>query len=121
MRDVPERSSTIEEIVDRYQRFVRPSYQVFVAPTKQNADIVVDFTYRRILFTKLLSLLVTESTQVGFDFKGFAEEMKSECYHLGFRPAGEEMPVSVDILRLAKDYPESLGAKPTMRMRAPNE
>lgn len=121
MRDVPERSATIEEIVDRYQRFVRPSYQVFVAPTKQNADIVVDFTYRRILFTKLLSLLVTESTQVGFDFKGFVEEMKGECYHLGFRPAGEEMPVSVDILRLAKDYPESLAAKPTMRMPGSNE
>ena len=114
MRDVPERSSTIEEIVDRYQRFVRPSYQVFVAPTKQNADIVVDFTYRRILFTKLLSLLVTESTQVGFDFEGFVQEMKGECHHLGFTPAGGEMPVSIDILRLAKDYPESVSAIPNL-------
>ncbi len=116
MRDVPERGSTIEEIIDRYQRFVRPSYQVFVAPTKQNADVVVDFTYRRILFTKLLGLLLAETIRTGFDLKALVKEMRVECHHLGFTPTGGEMPVSVDILKLAKDYPESLSAKPTMQM-----
>ncbi len=116
LRDVPERGSTIEEIVDRYQRFVRPSYQVFVAPTKQNADIVVDFTFRRILFTKLLGLLLAESMRKGFDLKAFVLEMRAECHHLGFTPIGDEMPVSIDILKLAKAYPESLSAEPTMQM-----
>ncbi len=116
LRDVPERGSTIEEIVDRYQRFVRPSYQVFIAPTKQNADIVVDFTYRRLLFTKLLSLVIAESMRKGFDLQAFVKEMRAECNHLGFTPTGGEMPVSIDILKLAKAFPESLSAKPTMQM-----
>ncbi len=115
MRDVPERGSTIEEIVDRYQRFVRPSYQVFVAPTKQNADIVVDFTYRRILFTKLLGLLLAECMRQGFDLKAFVKEMRAECHHLGFTPAGGGMPVSVNILKLAKDYPESESVLPKLK------
>ena len=54
LRDTHERNATVEEIVDRYQRFVRPSYQVFVEPTAQNADILVDFTYRRAFFAELL-------------------------------------------------------------------
>ena len=46
MRDTDERGVTTEQVIDRYQRFVRPSYEIFVRPTKQNADIVVDFTFR---------------------------------------------------------------------------
>jgi len=48
-----ERGAAIEIVIDRYQRFVRPSYRVFVEPTKQSADVVVDFTYRRAIFTEL--------------------------------------------------------------------
>lgn len=112
LRDVRERASNVEEIVDRYQRFVRPSYDVFVAPTKQNADVVVDFTFRRILFTKLLTLILKTYIEEGFDLESFTRELRAECHHLGFTPRDGSMPVSIDIRKLAQDYPESVSAKP---------
>lgn len=114
LRDVRERASSVEEIVDRYQRFVRPSYDVFVAPTKQNADIVVDFTFRRILFTKLLILLLQTYMELGFDIESFTKELRVECDHLGFTPREGSMPVSIDIRKLARAYPESVSAEPTL-------
>jgi len=114
LRDVRERASSVEEIVDRYQRFVRPSYDVFVAPTKQNADVVVDFTFRRILFTKLLTLLIKTYIEKGFDIESFTKELRAECHHLGFTPREGSMPVSIDIRKLARDYPESGSAKPAL-------
>jgi uridine kinase len=114
LRDVRERASSVEEIVDRYQRFVRPSYDVFVAPTKQNADVVVDFTFRRILFTKLLTLLLKAYIEEGFDLEAFTNELRAECHHLGFTPREGSMPVSIDIRKLARDYPESVSAKPAL-------
>ena len=116
LRDVRERASDIVEIVDRYQRFVRPSYEVFVAPTKQNADVVVDFTFRRILFTKLLVLLLATYDKKGFELDSFANELRMECNHLGFTPRQGSMPVSIDIRTLARDYPESVSAMPSMLM-----
>ena len=115
LRDARERGATIEELVDRYQRFVRPSYDVFVAPTKQNADIVVDFTYRRILLTKMLTLQLRSFAEEGLDIEAFSEELRAECHHLGFTPREGSMPVSIDILKLAKDYPESASPKPSLR------
>ncbi|HWA83675.1 MAG TPA: uridine kinase, partial [Fimbriimonadaceae bacterium] len=58
LRDLQERASTVEWAIDRYQRFVRPTYQAFIEPTKQNADVVVDFTYRRAFFQELLLHMV---------------------------------------------------------------
>jgi uridine kinase len=114
LRDGPSRGATMEDVVDRYQRFVRPGYQIFVAPTKQNADIVVDFTYRRVLFSKLLTLLLMDYVEGGFQIEELVHEMRAECHHLGFTPSGAEMPVSVDILELARAYPESGAARPSM-------
>lgn len=114
LRDVRERASSVEEIVDRYQRFVRPSYDVFVAPTKQNADVVVDFTFRRILFAKLLTLLLQTYLEKGFGIESFTKELRAECDHLGFTPREGSMPVSIDIRKLARDYPESVSAKPAL-------
>lgn len=114
LRDVRERASSIEEIVDRYQRFVRPSYDVFVSPTKQNADVVVDFTFRRILFAKLLTLLIQTYLEKGLDIESFTKELRAECHHLGFTPREGSMPVSIDIRKLARDYPESVSAKPAL-------
>jgi uridine kinase len=115
LRDARERGASIEELVDRYQRFVRPSYDVFVAPTKQNADIVVDFTYRRILLTKMLTLQLRSFADEGLDLEGFSEELRAECHHLGFTPREGSMPVSIDILKLARDYPESASSTPALR------
>lgn len=115
LRDARERGASIEELVDRYQRFVRPSYDVFVAPTKQNADIVVDFTYRRILLAKMLTLQLRSFAEEGLDIEAFTAELRSECHHLGFTPREGSMPVSIDILKLAKDYPESASSRPALR------
>lgn len=54
LRDVDERDADIHWNIDRYQRFVRPGYDTFVKPTLLNANVVVDFTYRRRLFQELL-------------------------------------------------------------------
>lgn len=116
LRDVRERASDMIEIVDRYQRFVRPSYDVFVAPTKQNADVVVDFTFRRILFTKLLIMLLTTYGQKGFELDSFTHELRAECNHLGFTPRQGNMPISIDIRTLARDYPESTSAAPALTL-----
>lgn len=115
LRDARERNASVEELVDRYQRFVRPSYDVFVAPTKQNADIVVDFTYRRILLARLLIGLLQSFIEDGVDIEAFAAELRAECHHLGFTPREGSMPVSIDILKLARDYPESVATKPSLR------
>ena len=119
LRDVRERGSSVEDIVDRYQRFVRPSYDVFVAPTRQNADIVVDFTFRRILFAKLLTLFIQTYVEDGLDLESFTTELRAECHHLGFTPREGSMPVSIDIRKLARDYPESVSAVPALAPEEP--
>jgi uridine kinase len=116
LRDSRERGATTESLVDRYQRFVRPSYDVFVAPTRQNADVVVDFTFRRILFTKMLTLLLKSYIEEGLDLASFAKEMRAECNHLGFTPRDGEMPISIDINKLARAFPESVSAAPTFHL-----
>lgn len=115
LRDVRERGAHVEELVDRYQRFVRPSYDVFVAPTRQNADIVVDFTFRRHLFDSLLLLLLNAVLDGSLEVGGFAAALRAECNHPGFTPRDGRMPTSIDITKLARDFPESESSAPSMR------
>jgi uridine kinase len=107
LRDLEEREATIGKIVDRYQRFVRPSYHVFVAPTMQNADIVVDFTYRRAFFTELLVSMIQAYGSGSIVFEDFVRHVKSESYRLGYKPHQAYMPTAIDIRQLARAYPES--------------
>ncbi|MCE9558029.1 MAG: hypothetical protein K8R88_03680 [Armatimonadetes bacterium] len=106
LRDLEERDPNIEHIIDRYQRFVRPSYHVFVAPSRQNADVVVDFTYRRALFTRLLAHIVQDYANGSVDLPTLLHELKSENYTLGYRADESIMPIGIDIRRLAEAYPE---------------
>ncbi|HRI42596.1 MAG TPA: hypothetical protein PLL78_10455 [Fimbriimonadaceae bacterium] len=106
LRDLKERQDRIENIIARYQRFVRPSYHVFVAPSRQNADVVVDFTYRRALFTRLLAHIVTDYARGYVDLVALLADLKSENYTLGYRADESIMPIGIDIRRLAKAYPE---------------
>ena len=87
---------------------------MFVGPTKQNADIVVDFTYRRLLLTKLLTMLLADCIRPDFNTQAFVRELRAESQHLGFIHTEGRMPVSVDIMELAKAYPESTSAKPSL-------
>lgn len=107
LRDAQERGATIPQIVDRYQRFVRPSYAVFVEPTKQNADIVVDFTYRRSFLSVLLAHIVDDYVHGRLDLREVTIQARSDNYRLGYQAHSPVMPRSVDIRELAKAYPET--------------
>ena len=115
LRDVRERGATTEELVDRYQRFVRPSYNVFVEPTKQNADLVADFTFRRILLTELVTGMLHDYISGRLDVTAFKERMRAECQHLGFTPRDGSMPVTVDLFELSKIFPESVSTEVSMQ------
>ncbi|MBL8059992.1 MAG: uridine kinase [Chthonomonas sp.] len=106
LRDVSEREHGVNEIVDRYQRFVRPSYHIFVAPSRQNADVVVDFTYRRALFTRMLAHLVSDYSSGFLDLPSLIDELKRENYTLGYQADESIMPIGIDIRKLASAYPE---------------
>lgn len=115
LRDTRERGSNIIDLVDRYQRFVRPSYDVFVAPTRQNADIVVDFTYRRELFDSMLILLLRSFVEGRLEMTAFVQALRAEGSHFGFTPRNGSMPATIDIRKLAQAYPESESSDVTMK------
>ena len=106
LRDIRERSTEIENVIDRYQRFVRSSYQIFVEPTKQNADIIVDFTYHRALFTESLMRLLASYLSDHVTIDAFVRSLRSESYHTGLHPEDGYMSLTTDIFQLARAYPE---------------
>jgi uridine kinase len=108
LRDTRERGASIEQVIDRYQRYVRPCHKVFVSPTKENADIIVDFTYRRTLFSRLVSYLIRDRIEHGLDPDALVEELRGAAYTAGADRKDGFMPLSTNILQLAKAYPESL-------------
>lgn len=61
LRDVKERSRTIESIVEQYLTTVKPMHYLYVEPTKVYADLIVNGGLNGVAFdvvtTKLLSLL----------------------------------------------------------------
>ena len=106
LRDVKERSAEVEHVIDRYQRFVRPSYQIFVEPTKQNADVIVDFTFRRSLFTQLMIRLLRSFIDDKEPIEAFVQALRMESFHTGLHPEEGYMSLTSDIFKLAKAYPE---------------
>lgn len=106
LRDLKERGSTIEWVIDRYQRFVRPSYQAFVEPTKQNAHVVVDFTYRRAFFQQLLKHMVQHYAAQDLDVPALIETIRNDSYSLGVRE-GRPVSTAVDIRQVSKLMPEA--------------
>lgn len=106
LRDLHHRRATVAETIDRYQRFVRPSYDIFVAPTKHNADVVIDFTFRRAYFTELLANMVGDVVERGLDVEAFLAAVHGDTYRLGYRLDEPVMPPTIDIRDLARVYPE---------------
>lgn len=104
-RDINERGGSVESIVDRYQRFVRPSYRVFVEPTRGNADVIIDFTYRRQFFTLLLTHLVQDHVSGALDLLDIARSVLAEGYKTGLRPEEGAMPMTADIFELSRNFP----------------
>jgi len=108
LRDVNERGADLAQIVDRYQRFVRPSYDIFVGPTINNADVVVDFTYRRALFAEMLTHIARDTVLGDLDIDEFLARVRRESFRIGYRPDSPSMPMTIDIFKLAKAYPPSM-------------
>lgn len=106
LRDIKERAANMEDVIDRYQRFVRPGYRIFVEPTKQNADVIVDFTFRRSFFSQMLIRLLRSFVDRGEPLEGFIEAMRSESYRPSLHPEDGFMSLTTDIFKLAKAYPE---------------
>ncbi len=108
LRDLHERTTSVEQTIDRYQRYVRPSYEVFVAPTKHNADVVIDFTFRRSYFGELLANMILDVVDRGLNVEAFREAVKGDTYRLGYSVEEPVMPPTADIRALAKVYPEHI-------------
>jgi uridine kinase len=43
-RDIKERGRTVEGVLEQYDRFVKPSFDEFVSPTKKYADVIIPFS-----------------------------------------------------------------------------
>ena len=44
-RDVAERGRTVVDVLNQYNRFVKPAYDDFIKPMMKYADIIVPFLY----------------------------------------------------------------------------
>ncbi len=106
LRDTRERGATTEEVINRYQRFVRPSYEIFVHPTRQNADMVVDFTFRRTLFSNMLTHMLKDFLAKAISAEDLISSMRGHRSMAGVARTDSYMPVTNDIEILAKVYPE---------------
>ncbi len=115
LRDTRERGVTIDQVIDRYQRFVRSSHEVFVAPTKQNADIVVDFTHRRTLLKNVLSHLLSDYLKNKTSADELITQLRGDRSTMTSGWMAPYMPVTTDITLLAKAYPEKVTPMDTTR------
>lgn len=105
LRDVDERGADVEWTIDRYQRFVRPSYDAFVEPTQQNADIVVNFTYRRAMFQAFLVALLRAYVLGTLDMTSLLKSVQADSYGLGI-PGGRPYARAALDLRSIPPEPE---------------
>lgn len=78
LRDLDEREGDVRWNIDRYQRFVRPSHERFVEPARMRADVVVDFTHRRIFFQEQLTALVRDYVAGRFDMLALLRSVRDE-------------------------------------------
>jgi uridine kinase len=115
LRDTRERGVTTEQVIDRYQRFVRPSYEIFVRPTKQNADMVVEFTYRRTLFTNMFAHLLKDYLAKSLSVEELVGTLRGTAYLPGVDRNEAYMPVTTDIELLGQAYPEKVTPVDTRR------
>ncbi|MEZ4448868.1 MAG: hypothetical protein R3B09_05245 [Nannocystaceae bacterium] len=86
LRDQSERDGDLRWSIDRYQRFVRPGYDTFVAPTRNRADVVVDFTYRRLFFQELLVGMVRGYVLDGAELRGLIQRIRGDQWRPGVQP-----------------------------------
>lgn len=116
LRDLHERESSIAWNIDRYQRFVRPSYEAFVQPTVLNADLVVDFTYRRVFFQEMLAHMVRDYVRGHFDLEHLVQSVRGDGWVAG---TDKERPQQVNVVDLAELIRRSGRHQPTEHVSDP--
>jgi uridine kinase len=94
LRDLDERDGDVRWNIDRYQRFVRPGHANFVEPTRLRADVVVDFTHRRIFFQELLTDMVRDYVTSRFDMLALLRSVRSDRYLPGVQLRDEQPPAA---------------------------
>ncbi len=92
LRDLDERDGDIRWNIDRYQRFVRPGHANFVEPTRLRADVVVDFTQRRVFFQELLTDMVRDYVTSRFDMLALLRSVRGDRYVPGVQLRAEQAP-----------------------------
>lgn len=60
-RDVRERGRSAESVIDQYRRTVKPMHDLFVEPTKANADLIVPEGGRNRMALEVITTFVTRS------------------------------------------------------------
>jgi hypothetical protein len=91
---------------------VRPSYNVFVAPTIRNADIAVEYTFQRAFFSQFLAHLIKEYVEGKLDLRQLLNKARKDIFHLGFKGDEGTMPFDTSIFKLARAYPQVSYPKP---------
>jgi len=59
-RDITERGSTIDMVMNRYEKFVKPSYIKYIQPIKQYANIIIPFGSDNYPFLDMFCNLLTD-------------------------------------------------------------
>ncbi|GJJ71002.1 uridine kinase [Entomortierella parvispora] len=92
-RDVAERGFDVAGVLTLYQRFVKPSYDTYVYPTKKNADVVIPRGLENLVAIDLLTKHIQRQLQ--------ERKMQSRWDMARINPP-EELPKSVVLLENTK-------------------
>ena len=114
LRDIEERDAEVEWTIDRYQRFVRPSYDAFVEPTQQNADIVVNFTYRRAMFQALMVALFRAYVSGTLDMASLLSSVRADSFGLGIPGGRPYASAALDLRSIPSEPQPCRTARPTL-------
>ncbi|KAF9215354.1 Uridine-cytidine kinase-like 1 [Podila verticillata] len=92
-RDVAERGFDVAGVLTLYQRFVKPSYDNYVYPTKRNADVVIPRGLENLVAIDLLTKHIQRQLQ---------ERKMQSRWDMARISAPEELPSNVIVLEKTK-------------------
>ncbi|CAO3572297.1 unnamed protein product [Mortierella alpina] len=92
-RDVAERGFDVAGVLKLYQRFVKPSYDTYVYPTKRNADVVIPRGLENLVAIDLLTKHIQRQLQ---------ERKMQSRWDMARVSAPEELPSNVIVLEHTK-------------------
>ena len=70
-RDVVERGRTVDMVLDRYEKVLKPMHEQFIEPTKKFADLIIPWGRENKTGINILKTYI----------EGFSREVKEEMKH----------------------------------------